>query len=93
MTAEEFFEYVEAIAKGLNINNFYTSARRCVNDTQVLAFRWNDVIQKWSVVDTVKERREHWWETALTIGNTSNWYRTCYDNSSDSVVWLFDFMG
>jgi hypothetical protein len=73
-------------SRGLGVSSYYEEFKGCIVNTTVIIKRYGNSFQG----------GDGWWngwlELALTIGNTSTWYKGCYTNSEASFYDAYYFI-
>ncbi len=79
-----FLERTYEFARGLGILDFYQRSQDCIVNTSKLNTRYSEAIDNFNDVSVSTYRA--WLELTLTIGNTSTWYKSCYQNTEGSLM-------
>lgn len=84
-------DYTYSLANGLGIIKQYVQAQQCVANTSTLVVRYQSAIDGFNNPPGGSEFQA-WLEMALTIGNTSLWFKGCYENSETSIYNLYYYI-
>ena len=76
-------------ALGLKVTDFYNNSTGCINQTEALFFKFRDFFIN---IDNVNFTIEMWLNLSLIIGNVSTWYKYCYNNAEQIVLWPYKYV-